>query len=441
MISTMDKEQHSSHRNSYIESVMKDLPKELDISSDDALAQFIADIEKLPKSILRHKGFYDKLYSRSNGELQRYVEMVMQSAPMDVVLVDLKKLTDIHEEDMFSPTPIGGRQILSPSYLPVWVVFRDLFLRDEDANWLEALCLFHKNDKFLQKNRSVHEYYDQDFLKRLRKWNRSPLPPRSDADNAADFVAGLNDDIQAVLSVKYSDSVDPRLLHEWQLSRIVRAAIAIESTPTFKKEKLLRVQVKEMHSMFDEHTAERGVVAEEKVVGAVQGTDIFGVYSTLNSAQKKAYDSAADAIRTKGEPPKPNRRGQFDYFRLNEKPTTTMPVCLKFPTAREDVRDCQHVGHFVQKCPLNAAISRQGTQRVPSPNSVAPVPATQHNSASTVAAVQVDHSEDQWNRQDKVNSALLEMAEFVVSKTTDSPKELEELQSKHDVIKHIDIDS
>jgi hypothetical protein len=207
MISTMDKEQHSSHRNSYIGPVMKYLPKELDVSSDDAFSQFIVDIEKLPKSILRHRGFYDKLYSRSNGELQRYVEMVMQSAPMDVVLVNLKKLTDLHEEGMFSPTPVGRRQILSPSYLPVWVVFRDFFLRDEDANWLEALSLFHKNDNFLQGSRPVHEYYGQGFLNRLRKWHRSPLPPRSDADNATDFVAGLNDDIQAVLSVGHSDIV------------------------------------------------------------------------------------------------------------------------------------------------------------------------------------------------------------------------------------------
>jgi hypothetical protein len=94
--------------------------------------------------------------------------------------------------------------------------------------------------------------------------------------------------------------------------------------------------------------------------------------------------------------------------------------CIAVKGHSEGMKFCGAYGHAPHMCPQNQTASVG-----------APV------QESTVGAVGGLQLCTQQYDQSHVTAAMMEMAKFVVSKTTDSPKELEEMMAKHPVIKYV----
>ena len=336
MVSSVEKAHDRARLASFIKEQITFLPKSLDMTDNDALSKFIADLEN-DASIVGFKEFYDMLARRSEDGLKRHIELVMRSAPilellngsidvMGMPSIGLRELSKRYNEDMLRHTEQGKRQVLPPSYVEVWQVFRDIFLGNyQRDSWIAALGSF---DNISQGERSVHEYYDEDLLVQTGKWNRTRLPARSSADNAKDFFIGLNEHMKSRLVEKYPDLVDPTRLPTWDFQKIVRAALNLEQDSTFKEEKLLRErlaaqssQLANMKADFDRLMGEEEKSASPISVAAVDykyaddNNNLFGVYNKLSVLDKQKHDAATNAIRLKQEPPVPNAEGKFDFFK------------------------------------------------------------------------------------------------------------------------------
>ena len=445
----MEKQKERQMMNVMLKDAIQLLPKSIDVRNGDATDQFIREVEDACPIVMQHPAFLTRLEQHCEGELQLKITLIKDGVHISRLMdgyisgngdrvMGLNALVKLHERDLRKHTEPGCCTVNLPDAIAVWEAFKKAFARNVSKKWISVHASLLKRPDMVQKeDEDIADFVNYSIYPKLKLWDRSQLDkfPRTLLANY--LVAGIEPYLQAILLEEFPELVPHGKLWNWNFDDIYDALLTIEDRPKYAKEKLMRANMTK-HKKLDVNEDEEVIAANASttMVGAVDAANsnrspsrsAGGSYYDMSMGERRVYDEKCIAIRAKGEEPVRNLYGDFDYFKRDGVCTTDMPVCLKAKGAFEGIVDCEKVGHFCAKCPRNKLLLEKLRR-------------TQRNTPSTVAAVQVDHSEDQWNRQEKVNSALLEMAKFVVSKTTDSPAELEELQSKHDVIKSIDSNS